>query len=237
MTTALPRARVALPLVFAVVALAGCAPAADPSPSEAAPAASAPLTASEQLIAAIDADDLDAVVALIDGGVDPSAPIGTGGLTPLHRAAGGDHAVIVAALIDAGADPDAKAAGLTPLMLAASSAGAATIQALADGGADLTVPNPKNYGAQAIHYAARDANVEALEALVAAGASIDSLDSTRTTPISYGAYFGRYDVVAACLDLGADPNIADSWGSTATQWAYTNGFTEIGDMLAAAGGV
>jgi ankyrin repeat protein len=73
----------------------------------------APLNRVDAMHDAAEDGDVTALVALLDGGVDPNAF--DQGHTPLHHAAENGHAEVIDALLDAGADPNVrdKASGKT----------------------------------------------------------------------------------------------------------------------------
>jgi len=228
-------------LVFflSLTALAGCASQQSSNSEAGVPTSSANLE--QQMMDAIDAGDPNAVQAILDQGLSPDAPIG--GLAddpqlPLHLAAKVDQADVIVVLIDADATVDATSGGLTPLMLAASSAGAETVEALVQGGADMDIINPNWDGSTALHYAAREGNVEALGALLDAGfGNIDLQNTQKRTALMYAAIEGKAEAVEILVERGAELNIRDQFNTTARGWADYWGHTEIAEYLEAAGGV
>jgi ankyrin repeat protein len=145
-----------------------------------------------------------------------------------------DQPEVIALLVSAGADPDTRMESITSLMLAAQSASAETVTALLDGGADPSLQNPQHWGQSAIHYAAENGNIAALEVLVDRGSPVDLRDLTQTTPLMYAAQTGDAEAVRWLLDHGADPALVDDNPSTARDWAASLGLTEIVDILDAA---
>ena len=70
-------------------------------------------------------------------------------------------------------------------------------------------------GMTALMFAARDGNVDAVRALVEAGADIDQVSgSDASSPMVIAAANGHYTVTKLLLDLGADPRIANVDGVT-----------------------
>src|SRR5436309_10605137 len=82
------------------------------------------------------AGDVPAIRQLLHDGVDPNAPSGGNGWTPLLHAIHTHQNGSIAALIDGGADPNrADADGTTPLMMAAGYGYDDTVQLLLQRGA------------------------------------------------------------------------------------------------------
>lgn len=70
-------------------------------------------------------------------------------------------------------------------------------------------------GFTALHLAARDGNVEAVEALLAGGAELDQRSAgDGSTPLLVATINGHWDLAMDLLDRGADPNLASDAGAT-----------------------
>ena len=67
--------------------------------------------------------------------------------------------------------------------------------------------------------AARQGRTAAVEALLHAGASADTIDPNGVTPLMTAAREGHADVVQFLLDSGADPDRVNGFGYTALSWA------------------
>ncbi len=68
-------------------------------------------------------------------------------------------------------------------------------------------------GMGAMHYAARDGHVEAIQMFLAGGADIDQpTRGDRSTPLLVATINGNYDLAMYLLDQGADPNLASEDG-------------------------
>ncbi len=94
---------------------------------------------------------------------------------------------------------------------------------------------------EALSWAARNDRADALELLVARGASIDA-DVYRGTALAWAAAGGHVDSVRRLLALGADPNARTSFGgpdhgerATALHVAAQNGHIDTIDVLIQAG--
>ncbi|MCY4573726.1 MAG: ankyrin repeat domain-containing protein [Gemmatimonadetes bacterium] len=138
------------------------------------------------------------------------------GRTPLHAAAGRDSEALASALLEGGAAVDARdTLGNTPLHAAAGRRGDANavVALLARAGADLDARN--NLGATPLHLAVESGNRAAAARLLALGAdpAVRSGSGSVADPVSCENMNTRVffamasaDVVAGCLDVGADVN-------------------------------
>lgn len=70
-------------------------------------------------------------------------------------------------------------------------------------------------GFSAVHLAARDGNVEAVEALLAGGSELDQKSAgDGSTPLLVATINGHWDLAMDLLDQGADPNLTSDAGAT-----------------------
>lgn len=208
------------------------------------------IAASNSLVDAAIAGDLDAVRASIaDGGdVNRAEPDGT---TPLLWAAYYSHPSVVAELLGHGADPDAaNRFGVTPLLQAARMGDAETMRVLLDGGASIVVEDSPLESP--LHAAARAGSVDGVNLLLQRGAEPNAIEPYQDqTALMFATAEGHVDVVDALLDAGADPNMqareseltkrstrADfpSGGFTALMWAARQGHEDITRRLVEGGG-
>ena len=81
-------------------------------------------------------------------------------------------------------------------------------------------------GLTALHFAARQGNLESVEALVEGGANVNALSpADRTTPLLIATINGQFDLAMYLLEHGADPNLSSEAGTTPlyavvnVQWA------------------
>ncbi len=154
------------------------------------------------LIAAVRAEDVATVRALLDSGadVDGAQPDGT---TALHWAVFRQQGEIVRLLIEAGTDVNvANELGATPLWLAADNGDAELIEALLAAGAD---PNVTLEGGETpVMTASRTGDVDAVRLLLDAGADPNAREQTRQqTALMWAVAQGHPDIVALLLDRGA----------------------------------
>lgn len=62
--------------------------------------------------------------------------------------------------------------------------------------------------------AARDANIDEVRKLIAAGSDVNATESDGTSPLLWAAHQGSPELVTLLLEAGADPNIANNFGVT-----------------------
>jgi cytohesin len=87
-----------------------------------------------------------------------------------------------------------------------------------------------------LHYAVlREDKPEAVEALLAHGASVDHRDDQGSTALHHPANMGHLETCRALLAAGADANAQDSYGNTPLYFAVRQGHTEVAELLLAAG--
>lgn len=123
---------------------------------------------------------------MIECGADPSLPVAETGETPLHAALCRHESVahdrVIRVLLDAGADPNR-----------ATIAGVET---------DCYMRDTLTRGETPLHRAAVCALPETIEALIAAGATVDARDILGETPLTWGSRALRDDVVLRLLCYG-----------------------------------
>jgi ankyrin repeat protein len=158
------------------------------------------------------------VSQLLKAGANPNATL-PGGETPLMTAARTGRLGAVQVLLAASADVHAKdpRRGQTALMWAAAEGNVDVIGALLKAGAELNARLDSGY--TAFLFAVREGKLDAVRALLAAGADLnDSIPMARkvgqphgaprqgTTALHLAVANAHYELGAALLDAGADPN-------------------------------
>ena len=201
---------------------------------------------------------LEIVRRLLDMGADPNVSPRTGG-TPLMRAASGGYAEVARALIAHGANANAVEASQqqTALMWATSRRQPAVVQVLLEAGAnpnaqariwreevqlccwaqtsDLSDLAEVNRGGfTALHFAARQGDVDSARLLLDAGARIDATAADGSAPLALAAFSDQATVVKLLLERGADPN-AIGGGYAALHAAVLRGNAEVVRALLAKG--
>ncbi len=175
---------------------------------------------------------------LLKSGGNPNTAVATGE-TPLMTCARSGSADAVRILIEYGAAVNAKepAQNQTALMWAAAERHPDVVQALIEAHANLTA-NTKQ-GFTAIHFAAREGDLESVKAFLAAGVDINALTQTAEgsanrvtglfgiaksvgalgyTPLLVAVVRGQVELALFLLEHGADPNNMAA-GFTPLHWA------------------
>lgn len=78
-------------------------------------------------------------------------------------------------------------------------------------------------GFTAIHFVARQGNIESARALLAAGADVNSPHQEYGSPLVIAIASGHEQLARFLLDQGADPNIPDAWGVAPLHYAMHKG--------------
>jgi ankyrin repeat protein len=211
------------------------------------------------LEAAIQSGHTDVVKMLLLAGANVNA--GAGNRTSaLHVAAASGKTDIVNALLDAGARVDVvDQDGNAPLHIAvANPTNKEIVKALLDAGARVDAANHE--GMQPLHLAARSAGVGTVQTLLASGAKADAVDVHGLRPLHLVALGGArrmnavrasaagaqnlrkllyaleyLTVVKVLLSNGASFDVKDKNGKRPIDYAAEGGFTEMVDVLLAAG--
>ena len=161
---------------------------------------------------------------LLRAGADPNTAM-NGGETVAMTAARAGNPDAVRALAEAGADLNAKdARGQTALMWAAARNNAEAIKALVQSGADLKVRtnnpaggggrgnsvfnSPAPTGFTAFLFAVRSGSVDAVRALLDAGADVNDTLSDGESALVVATANAHWQVASLLLDRGANPNAA-----------------------------
>jgi len=163
-----------------------------------------------------DRGDFKSLRLLLQAGADAKA-ISSGGMTPLHHAAGnnrGDSDLCMQELIQAGADVNAKdSSKCTPLHYSARCGDEKGIQMLTGYGADVNFKNED--GNTPLHNAALKGHTESVQALCASGADVNAQNNQSKTPLHYAASQPSNSECAAILfKNGADSSMEDFSGNT-----------------------
>lgn len=201
----------------------------------------------------------DVVHMLLTAGANANAGIGNR-KTALHIAAASGKTDIVKALLAAGARVDvADQDGNEPLHLAvANPANGQIVKDLLEAGAKVDVAN--NDGMQPVHLAARSAGAGTVQTLLASGAKSDAVDFHGLQPLHLVAQGGAQRISAAralangshnltrmlygweytlvvkvLLSNGASLDVEDKAGKRPIDYASEGGFSEMVDVLLAAG--
>ena len=125
------------------------------------------------------------VERLVTAGANPNTPIATGE-TPIMTCAASGSADAVRTLIARGADVNVKepVQNQTALMWAASQRHPAVVKALVEHGADLRARTRKGF--TALHFAAREGDIESARLLLAAGLDVNIASQPESQPAPAG---------------------------------------------------
>lgn len=160
---------------------------------------------------------------LLDAGEDANAVLTGEGETVLMLAAYTGNPAAVKLLLDRGAQPNAQQfRGQTALMWAAVEGHAEVVKLLLERGADpalVSVASTRQErrppgGMTALLFAARQGKIDAVRALLDGGADIDQASADNTSPLLIAVLNGHYELASMLIELGANPNIADTNGRT-----------------------
>ena len=187
-----------------------------------------------RLVTAAADQDREAVLALLNEGVDVNAQRADG-TTALLWAAHWDDVELAERLLAAGADVNAADdRGVTALERAAENASLAMVETLLAVGADATVA--RESGLTPLMTAARTGNADVVGAFIGAGADVDAtVGATRSTALMWAVSEMHGEVIRRLLDAGADPTVSTIKGYTALMFAARNGDVDTARALIAAG--
>lgn len=158
----------------------------------------------------------DAVSLLVDRGADVNARDATNGQTALMFAAAQGRIDAIRALIARHADPNI-ATKVSPIVsmgerYKAQTNGKGTREITSEG---RTSDVKSMGGMTALMFAAREGHLDAVRALVAAGADVNKVnESDEVSVLTLAIVNGRFDVARFLLDHGANPRLASKTGLT-----------------------
>ena len=180
--------------------------------------------------AAAQAQDVLAINAFLDGGINPNAQDADGRTVLISAAAHGDLS-IVNVLLSRGVDLNVKdRRGYTALSHAVEAMYEDVVDAL------LSHPdvdaNVKGLNARPVllAYVWRD-NQDRVEKLLAHGADVNAQDGDGDTALHGAAQTGNVNIMQLLLDKGADPNVKNKQGGTPLMWAAVYGHQDAARLL------
>ena len=164
-------------------------------------------TGATALMVAAMSGSVDAVKMLAAHGADPNARDKKNGQTSLMYAAWENRPKVIKALVEHGAHPG----------LASYSMSVREPPRVDDNGNPIVRRRRREWGGSsvmggmtALLFAARDGNMEAVQALVEAGADIDQVaGGDAASPMVIALANGHYTIGKYLLDRGADPNLVN----------------------------
>lgn len=159
------------------------------------------------LVAAVEADDIDEVRALLADGADIDVGRESDGLTPLLTSLIMGHDEITELLLDRGADPSIVRSGQTsPLQIAVvGDRSADLVRRLLEAGADPDPPAPAFGVSNPLPTAVGVQRLDLVELLLEFGADPDGGEQL-VSPLYLAAGLDDLRIARRLLDAGADPN-------------------------------
>ena len=159
--------------------------------------------------------DLAAVQAMCSADLRRAAESDAVGVTPLHRAAAGNHVEVCEFLVQSKADINAvDRYRETPLKRAVYNGHVDTLIALLDMGADLNLPDSQ--GKMVIHHGAEQGHLQCVETMLEKGASVNAEVVGYLTPLHFAAMNGHTGCVRVLIAAGA---LLDAQGGQSNQAA------------------
>jgi uncharacterized protein len=179
---------------------------------------------------------VDALQVLTGTGADVNAAEKLRGTTALMWAAEQGHPDAVRFLLEHGADANTQSAVVAqrsarPNVAPNSTQRVVQVEQQAAGtlGRRAAPPAPKVGQMTAMHFAARQRDLESAKLLLAAGASINAVTVDGWTPLLIATQNRHYRLGAYLLEHGADPNLANGKGWTNLYLATDNRNIEGGE--------
>lgn len=192
----------------------------------------------EKLLSAAAGNDVATINALLATGVEIDAR-NAAGETALLVATHANNVEAARALIDAGADVNAKdRINDSPYLYAGARGHLEILKMTLTHGADLRSIN--RYGGTALIPASERGHVETVRTLIEADVDVDHVNNLNWTALLEAIILGdggprHVAIVKLLVDAGADVNLADGDGVTPLENAQRRGFSEIANVLLAAG--
>ncbi|KAJ8668906.1 hypothetical protein QAD02_000165, partial [Eretmocerus hayati] len=124
------------------------------------------------------------------------------------------------------------------LMRAVISGKIECVKQLIDAGIDINGLNSKYsdlIGDTALHEAVREGHLEMVQLLLSSGASINTQNWYRNTPIIIAAQIGRKDIAQKLIESEANVNDQNQFGDTSLHYAVRNDDLEMIKLLLSAG--
>jgi len=153
--------------------------------------------------------------------------------TALYEAAANGHVNVVRALLDRGGANvhKSKFNDWSPLMVAASHGHVAVVEALAGRYSPADLDESNREGNTALHLACRNAHVDVVRLLLAAGANPEAENHNRRRPLHAACHSGNAAIVGILLDRGCDAEARDKSGGSVYHEAAEGGSVDVLALL------
>jgi ankyrin repeat protein len=181
------------------------------------------------LLAALDMEDVDSALSLIQQGADVDV-LDKSGRSPLHRAAEGGRIDIADLLLTHDADVNLPNSSSESALVLASAKGQMEIsRLLLQRGADVNFQTKEGF--TSLHRAAQNGHLDVARYLLESGADIDSRDYSGQTPLYATSYWGRVKIAELLVQHGADVSSHDDHDQTPLHAASRQGHVSIAELL------
>lgn len=121
--------------------------------------------------------------------------------------------------------------GFYPLGIAAHFGQEEIVRILLLQHANPNAASKNGYQVFPIHSALSGQHDRIVKQLIEAGAEVNVLQSSRTSPLHLAAQQGNIDLIIVLLEHGADISVRNEFGQTAADLASEKGFHEIAEIL------
>lgn len=121
--------------------------------------------------------------------------------------------------------------GFYPLGIAAHFGQEEIVRILLLQHANPNAASKNGYQVFPIHAALSGQHDRIVKQLIEAGAEVNVLQSSRTSPLHLAAQQGNIDLIIVLLEHGADISVRNEFGQTAADLASEKGFHEIAEIL------
>ncbi|XP_013860192.1 inversin [Austrofundulus limnaeus] len=169
---------------------------------------------------------------LLERNTSGTIPSDSQGATPLHYGAQKNNAETVGVFLSHPSvkdEPDLE--GRTAFMWAAGKGSDDVIRTMLALVPRIDTNMADKYGGTALHAASLSGHVSTVKLLLENGATVDSLDVMKHTPLFRACEMGYKDVILTLIKGGARVGLVDVDGHTALHWAALGGNAEVCQIL------